>query len=116
MRLGVLTVGLLAGVAWADIPPEEPPSLPDTSCVGKAAGASCGDGGRCVAETVRRPDFSKGSPPTWVATQVLVCRGAQVATRDVRPLSATALGGAVAFLVVVVAVSLRRRHLALLPH
>lgn len=105
-RLGLL-VGLLAGVAWADIPAEKPPTLPDTSCVGKAAGAACGDGGRCVAQKVRRPDFSKGSPPTWVVTEVLVCEGSRAAPADSPERSLALLGGALAFLALALGLRLK---------
>lgn len=105
-RLGLL-VGLLAGAVWADIPTERPPTLPDTSCVGKAAGAACGRGGTCVAETVRRPDFSKGSPPTWVVTEVLLCRGERAGSVE-RSLAPD--GAALAFLALAVGLGLRGRR------
>lgn len=107
-RLGLLGV-LLAGAAWADIPPEKPPALPDTSCVGRAAGAACGHGGRCVAQKVRRPDFSKGSPPTWVVTEVLVCEGSRAASADSSERALALLGGALAFLGLAVGLRLKGR-------
>lgn len=77
MSLGVVLVALQAR---ADIPPD--PARPDLSCVGQPEGASCGNGGRCVQRTTRRPDFSKGGVPTWVTTEVMVCEGSR--TLDAR--------------------------------
>ena len=68
---------LLSSQAWADIPPEDPATLPDLSCVGQFPGAACGKGGECTAKKVRRPDFTNGVPPTWKWTEVLICKGPQ---------------------------------------
>lgn len=103
----VALLALVSGVAWADVPPEKPATLPDTSCVGKAAGATCGDGGRCVAQKVRRPDFSKGSPPTWVVTEVLVCEGSKAPAGAPRSL---ALGMGLGFVALALGLGLRGRR------
>jgi hypothetical protein len=83
MRRGaMLAVALLCCGAWADIPPEDPPTLPDTSCVGKQPGAACAGGGRCVEQVVRRPNFTGGGVPIWEATTVLVCQRAPAVERS----------------------------------
>ena len=79
MRVTALCLSLVALQARADIPPL--PSRPDLSCVGQPEGATCGEGGRCVKQVVRRPDFSKGGIPTWVTTEVTSAVRSAVAVR-----------------------------------
>lgn len=71
LLLGVAV--LLTTPSYADIPPDEPPTMPSAECVGKAAGERCGSQGRCEQIHVRRPDFSNGTPPTWRLVPVMIC-------------------------------------------
>lgn len=70
----VLLVAVLAGAAWADVPP-----LDTSGCNGKAAGDSCkrddGSAASCVKSTCSRNDYSNGPPPTQVSYECLVCSG-----------------------------------------
>ncbi|MDX2015177.1 MAG: hypothetical protein SFW67_33600 [Myxococcaceae bacterium] len=59
--------------ALADVPPDGPPTMPNTECIGKAVGARCGHEGTCEEVLVRRPDFSNGAPPTWKLVPVMMC-------------------------------------------
>ncbi|MFT3707007.1 MAG: hypothetical protein QM817_04990 [Archangium sp.] len=72
-RVALIFSCFVASAAWADIPPDDPGTLPNTACVGQPEGSACGAGGRCVKQRVRRPDFSKPGAPTWVWTDVSVC-------------------------------------------
>lgn len=72
MSRGLVLVALLSMPAWADVI-VPPPIPPDLSCVGRQAGDTCTNGGTCRSQRVRRPDFSKGVPPTWQWTELLVC-------------------------------------------
>lgn len=103
MRWALLLV--LSTQAWADIPPENPATLPDLSCAGQFPGAACGKGGECTAKKVRRPDFSNGVPPTWKWTEVLICKGPQ----PVKPPLVVLF--ALMFLIATVSLSLRGRGL-----
>lgn len=106
MTRALLLVVLLSGAAWADVPPDEPATLPDTSCVGKQAGDACSGGGTCRAVRVRRPQLAPGAMvPSWGWTEVLVCEQPAAAPSS----SARAwLGAALGFLALLLAVSLRR--------
>ncbi len=90
-QAGFVAVLCLAGLVHADVMPD--PTRPDLSCVGRAEGDSCNEGGRCTKRRVRRPDFSKGGVPTWGFTEVLVCEGASTS-----PVSLGALLAGVALL------------------
>lgn len=80
MRRFVCVMAVLAGAAWADIPPT------DTSgCNGKAVGDACkrddGTAASCVKSTCSRNDYSNGPPPTSVSSECLVCSGAPPAEK-----------------------------------
>lgn len=76
MRTWCVVVLLLAGVAKADVPIPAPPAMPDTSCVGAAEGAACGQGGHCRRVQVRRPSLVRGEV-RWGFVDVMVCEGGQ---------------------------------------
>lgn len=105
MKRLLLAVLLAANAAWADIPPQEPATLPDTSCNGKKPGDACNGGGTCRSVRVRRPQLAPGaSVPTWAWTQVLVCEKPEEA-----PSSAPRLALAASVLLLLAALFVTRR-------
>lgn len=106
MRLPCLLVCLVATASLADV---ILPSLPTDTCTGKRAGDTCSATGTCVAQQVRRPDFST-SPPTYKTVEVLVCVERAASRVPARPVMGTALG-----MLLVAALLILRHHLQTRP-
>ncbi len=63
---------VVAGAAWADVPPSDV-----SGCNGKAAGDACkrddNSDGACAKATCSRNDYSEGPPPKSVEYECLKC-------------------------------------------
>ncbi len=63
---------MMAGAAWADVPPAD-----SIGCRDKKAGESCkrddGSAGVCATSTCSRNDYSEGPPPKTVTYECLKC-------------------------------------------
>jgi len=74
VRRAAAAAGLLASLAWADIPPSD-----SEGCRGAKAGAKCKTDrqqpGTCVKSTCTQNDYSDGPPPKQVTVECLVCAG-----------------------------------------
>lgn len=72
MRTSSLAVVLLAGVAFADIPPSN-----SSQCHSAQPGAACttddGKPGTCLKQLVGRLDYSEGVPPRTKQVEMLLC-------------------------------------------
>ena len=72
MRRLTAGFGLLACVAWADIPPRN-----TSSCREAPVGAACktddGQNGTCVTSTCSRKKYEKGQPLKHVEVECLRC-------------------------------------------
>ncbi|MDP1914734.1 MAG: hypothetical protein Q8L14_00725 [Myxococcales bacterium] len=83
-RALLVSVVLLTGHAFADIPPDN-----SSQCQSSTAGSACttddGAAGTCVAQMVGRLDYSDGVPPKTKQVQMLICVASAPATVRAAP-------------------------------
>lgn len=75
MKRLTAAAGLLATLAWADIPPRDSSGCRDAK-VGSKCKTDDAKAGTCVKSTCSRNDYSEGPPPKTVTVECLVCASA----------------------------------------